>query len=72
MLSDLVQEVAAPSHAVFPLLQYGSLVMKDMQVEVHPHFFGGKLQGASSWLKVMGNGFSSLSGLAPTYLLEGK
>ena len=68
----VVQEVAAPSHAVFPLLQYGSLVMKDMQVEVHPHFFGGKLQGASSWLKVMGNGFSSLSGLAPTYLLEGK
>ena len=69
----VVQEVADPARAVFPLLQYGSLVMKEMQVEVHPHFFGGKLHGASSWLRVAGSpAFSSLSGLAPTFLLEGK
>jgi hypothetical protein len=69
----VVQEVADPARAVFPLLQYGSLVMKEMQVEVHPHFFGGKLHGASSWLSVAGaSGFSTLSGLAPTFLLESK
>ena len=69
----VVQEVAEPARAVFPLMQYGSLVMKEMQVEVHPHFFGGKLQGASSWLNVAGSpGFSTLSGLAPTFLLESK
>jgi len=69
----VVQQVSTPSRMVFPLLQYGSLVMKDMQVEVHPHFFGGALHGASSWLKVAGTpGFSTLSGLAPTFLLEGK
>ena len=69
----VVQETAAPARMVFPLLQYGSLLMKDMQVEVHPHFFGGALHGASAWLKVAGSpGFSTLSGLAPTFLLEGK
>src|SRR5262249_44315027 len=44
----VVQELVAPARSVFPLLQYGSLVMKEMQVEVHPHFYGGKLHGASS------------------------
>lgn len=69
----VVQEVADPARAVFPLMQYGSLVMKEMQVEVHPHFFGGKIQGASSWLHVTGSsGFSTLSGLAPMFLLEAK
>ena len=69
----VVQEVADPARAVFPLLQYGSLIMKEMQVEVHPHFFGGKIHGASSWLHVAGSsGFSTLSGLAPTFLLETK
>jgi hypothetical protein len=69
----VVQEVADPARAVFPLFQYGSLVMKEMQIEVHPHFFAGKLQGASSWLTVAGTaGFSTLSGLAPTFLLEAK
>lgn len=69
----VVQEVAEPARAVFPLMQYGSLVMKEMLVDVHPHFFSGKLQGASSWLNVAGSsGFSTLSGLAPTFLLESK
>jgi hypothetical protein len=69
----VVQEVADSARAVFPLMQYGSLVMKEMQVEVHPHAFGGKVQGASSWLSVAGSsGFSTLAGLAPTFLLEGK
>ncbi len=69
----VVQEVADPARVVFPLMQYGSLMMKDMQVDVHPHSFLGKVQGCSSWLSVAGSpGFSTLTGLAPTFLLEGK
>ena len=69
----VVQEVVEPAHAVFPLMQYGSLIMKDMVVHLHPHAFLGKVHGASSWLSPAGsNGFSTLTGLAPTFLLEGK
>jgi hypothetical protein len=69
----VVQEVAEPARAVFPLMQYGSLMMKDMQIDVHPHSFLGKVHGCSSWLSVAGSsGFSTLTGLAPTFLLEGK
>lgn len=69
----VVQEVAEPARAVFPLMQYGSLMMKEMQIDVHPHSFLGKVHGCSSWLSVAGsNGFSTLTGLAPTFLLEGK
>jgi len=69
----VVQEVAEPAHAVFPLMQYGSLMMKEMQIDVHPHSFLGKVHGCSTWLSAGGSaGFSSLTGLAPTFLLEGK
>jgi hypothetical protein len=69
----VVQELAEPARAVFPLMQYGSLLMKEMQVDVHPHSFLGKVHGCSSWLSVAGsNSFSTLTGLAPTFLLEGK
>jgi hypothetical protein len=69
----VVQEVADPARAVFPLMQYGSLMMKEMQIDVHPHSFLGKVHGCSSWLSVAGSsGFSTLTGLAPTFLLEGK
>jgi hypothetical protein len=69
----VVQEVAEPARAVFPLLQYGSLMMKEMQIDVHPHSFLGKVHGCSSWLSVAGSSsFSTLTGLAPMFLLEGK
>jgi hypothetical protein len=69
----VVQEVAEPARAVFPLMQYGSLMMKEMQVDVHPHSFLGKVHGCSSWLSVAGsNSFSTLTGLAPAFLIEGK
>jgi hypothetical protein len=69
----VVQEVAEPARVVFPLFQYGSLMMKEMQVDVHPHSFLGKVHGCSSWLSVAGStSFSTLTGLAPTFLLEGK
>jgi hypothetical protein len=69
----VVQEIADPTKVVFPLMQYGSLMMKEMQVDVHPHSFYGKVHGCSSWLSIAGSqSFSTLTGLAPTFVLEGK
>jgi hypothetical protein len=69
----VVQEIADPAKVVFPLMQYGSLMMKEMQVDVHPHSFAGKVHGCSSWLSISGSqSFSTLTGLAPTFVLEGK
>jgi hypothetical protein len=69
----VVQEVIEPSRAVFPMLQYGSLMMKEMLVDVQPHAFLGAVHGCSCWLEVAGaSSFSTLTGLAPTFLLEGK
>ncbi|HTB13831.1 MAG TPA: hypothetical protein VK752_19785 [Bryobacteraceae bacterium] len=69
----VVQEIADPAKVVFPLMQYGSLMMKEMQVDVHPHSFYGKVHGCSSWLSIVGSqSFSTLTGLAPTFVLEGK
>ncbi len=70
----VVQEVPEPpARAVFPMLQYGSLMMKEMLVDVQPHAYLGSVHGCSSWLDVAGgSSFSTLTGLAPTFLLEGK
>ena len=71
--SYVVQEKVEPTRAVFPLLYYGRLEMRELQVDVHPHAYLGKVQGCSSWLSDVGpSGFSSISGLAPTYILEPK
>jgi hypothetical protein len=69
----VVQEAVEPTRAVFPMLQYGSLMMKEMLVNVQPHAYLGAAQGCSSWLDISGPAsFSTLTGLAPTFLLEGK
>ena len=69
----VVQEVIEPAHAVFPMMQYGSLMMKDMVTHLYPHAFGGQVHGASCWLGIAGAaGFSTLTGLSPTFMLEGK
>jgi hypothetical protein len=69
----VVQEAAEPARAVFPMLQYGSLMMKEMLVDVQPHAFLNEVHGCSSWLDIASPAaFSTLSGLAPTFLLEGK
>ena len=69
----VVQEVVGQAHAVFPLMQYGSLMMKDMRIDLQPHSFLGSVHGVSCWLDVAGgSSFSTLTGLAPTFLIEGK
>src|SRR5579863_4457902 len=69
----VVQEALEPVVDTFPVLQYGHLEMQKMRVEVHPHSYLGKVQGCSSWLTALGpSGFSTLSGIAPTFILEQK
>jgi hypothetical protein len=69
----VVQEKVDPTLAVFPLLRYGHLELRELQVDVHPHAYLGKVQGCSSWLSdIVSGGFSSIAGLAPTYILESK
>ena len=71
--SYVVQERVDPRSFVFPLLRFGSLEMKNMEVDVRPHIYLGKLRGCSSWLRdASSTGFSTLTGLAPTFILESK
>jgi hypothetical protein len=69
----VVQEAIEPVYDTFPLLNYGHMEMRKMRVDVYPHSYLGKVQGCSSWLSAAGaSGFSTLSGLAPTYILDSK
>ncbi len=69
----VVQEVVEPVFEMFPLLQYGHLEMRKMRIDLHPHTYLGKMQGCSSWLTAAtASGFSTLAGVAPTFILEAK
>ena len=69
----VVQERVEPARAVFPLYRYGTLEMREMEVDVHPHACLGKVQGCSSWVSTGGaSNYSSIAGQAPTFLLESK
>jgi hypothetical protein len=69
----VVQEKVEAARAPFPVLRYGELEIRQMQVDLHPHAYLGKVQGCSSWLSGgNGGGFSTLTGLAPTFILEPK
>ncbi|HUS06814.1 MAG TPA: hypothetical protein VMZ52_10980 [Bryobacteraceae bacterium] len=69
----VVQEVSAPVSSEFALYRYGAIEMKDMRVDVHPHSFLGRVNGCSSWLSPTDStGFSTVSGLAPTFILASK
>lgn len=69
----VVQEMPEPTSFTFPVYQWGELSYKEMKVDVHPHSFLGKVHGCSSWLSpANANGFSTLAGLAPTFILDSK
>ena len=68
----VVQERVDPVRALFPLLTFGQLEFREMQVDVHPHAYLGKVQGCSSWLSSGHTGFSTASGIVPTFLVEPK
>jgi len=69
----VVQEVTESATAQFPVLQYGTVQMKELNVDVHPHSSLGKVHGASSWLTAeTSSGFVSAVGLAPTFIIDTK
>jgi hypothetical protein len=70
--SYVVQEAKPPVRVTFPLHRYGSIEMRDMYVDVHPHTFLGKVNGCSTWVRPVGSGFSTVAGLAPTFILESR
>jgi hypothetical protein len=71
--SYVVQEMTPVLKTTFPVNRYGTLEMHEMYVDVQPHSFLGKVNGCSSWLTPVGaNGFSTMSGLAPTFVLQSK
>ena len=69
----VVQEVTESTRAPFPVLQYGSVQVKDLNVDVHPHSFLGKVYGCSSWLTTEApSGVRSAVGLVPTFIIDVK
>ena len=68
----VVQERVEPVKSIFPLMSFGQMEFREMQVDVHPHAYLGKVQGCSSWLTGGKGGFSTAGGIVPTYIVEPK
>lgn len=68
-LPYVVQERVPAVSGVFPVYQWGSLEMREVHVDVHPHVLLGKVEGCSSWIQSSTPGFSTINGLAPTFIL---
>jgi uncharacterized circularly permuted ATP-grasp superfamily protein len=68
----VVQERVEPVRAVFPISSWGHLEFKEMQVDVHPHAYMGKVLSCSTWVSAGGSGFSSSAGFTPTFIIENR
>jgi len=68
----VVQERVTPARTVFPLMSYGHLEFKEMQVDVQPQAFLGKVAGCSSYVSSGGGSYSPASGIAPTFIIDPK
>ena len=69
----VVQERNAPARSVFPMLTYGALEFREMQVDVQPQAFLGKVAGCPSYVSPSGAGtYSPSAGIAPTFIIDPK
>jgi uncharacterized circularly permuted ATP-grasp superfamily protein len=68
----VVQERVEPVRSIFPMMTFGQMEFREMQVDIHPHAYLGKVQGCSSWLTSGKTGFSTAAGIVPTYIVEPK
>jgi uncharacterized circularly permuted ATP-grasp superfamily protein len=69
----VVQERVIAARTLFPLMSYGHLEFKEMQVDVQPQAFLGKVAGCSSYVSSAGAGtYSPASGIAPTFIIDAK
>jgi hypothetical protein len=65
----VVQQRGERESASFPMDQYGDLVYRDFVVGLSAHSFMGKAHGCTTRLSAAG-GFSTMSGFAPSFVLE--
>lgn len=65
----VVQERSEAIAAPFPVYNWGRMEYREMNIDVQPHFFLGKVHGCSTHLSAAG-GFSSVHGLVPTFILK--
>jgi hypothetical protein len=65
----VVQERVAESTAPFPVYSSGQVEYREMTIDVQPHCFLGRVHGCSTQLSSAA-GFSSVSGLTPTFILD--
>jgi hypothetical protein len=70
--SYVVQERVTPHPIAFPVELDGEMVYRELNVEMSPQAFLGKVQGAVARITPAQAGYSTLSGYAPAYILEGK
>ncbi len=68
----VVQDRQSPATAKFPVMFYGALEYRDVQVEERAHLFLGEAKGATTYLSSGQGGFSTMEGITATFLLEGK
>jgi len=53
-------------------MSYGHLEFKEMQVDVQPQAFLGKVAGCSSYVSSGPGSYSPASGIAPTFIIDPK
>jgi hypothetical protein len=70
--SYVVQERVTPYPVSFPVDLYGELAYRELNIEMSPQAFLGKVQGAVARISPAQGGYSMLSGYAPAFILEGK
>lgn len=70
--SYVVQERVEEHPLTFPVDVYGDMVYRDLNVEVQPHSFLGKVNGCSARILSAAGSFSSISGFVPMFILESK
>jgi hypothetical protein len=68
----VVQERVEAEPVMFPVEIYGEIAMRELTVDVQPQTFLGKVHGCSSRIAPASGGFSTLTGVAPTFILEVK
>jgi hypothetical protein len=67
----VVQEHVAPARSIFPIMNYGLLEFREMQVDVQPQAFLGKVAGCSTYVSSSGPGsYSASAGIAPTFIID--
>jgi len=68
----VVQERSEAVTAKFPVLFQGSMEMREMNVDVHPHMFLGEVKSCTAHLSAANSGFSTMEGVAASFLLDSK